>query len=530
MARHFAIMDILVTLSAVVFLLGVCGVNGDYSVRCSNVTNAKPTLQPSKDGVKARYILEWCTDANANDTVWKYELTYPEPKNRFSIHTSCSELLNWTEPLPCSSVCLSTVLDLVFKANYSLKSWFPGRGSFGAYSRFNIVNDYRREDFSNTNIKGSDINHGDYTSVYFYTENIPATKYILTLCQGFDKDHGLEERQCRVVTDKCGTPHSLYEVECRLRLRAGNYTVGLEFDTAWARGSFVHKWYHTRNISVVNLSAATVSNGDGAGARTALVWACAGGAALCVGAGLLLLALRCRRARHFRKHVLREWLHREETKQAAPETAAPGPILLLYARECAAAEPVVAALSALLETVAPGQVYDICSAETLALAASGGPHWLRGVMAQPTARVVLLQTPALQALHTPRIVMESGVPKLEQPLLSSRAVYREPAAGDWLLQFALRALAETTTPGTVPYKKYYLATLEGLETEALPYTVPFRRYVLPRHAATLLHDLLPSQEPAHTPHMVDSLARATIDFVDYARAHPDYLMEELLIL
>lgn len=83
----------------------------------------------------------------------------------------------------------------------------------------------------------------------------------------------------------------------------------------------------------------------------------------------------------------------------------------------------------------------------------------------------------------------------------------------------------------------YAYRLEGLETEVLPYAVPFRRYVLPPHAPTLLQALA-APPPAGPPppaspqqrHVLDELAHAAVSFRDYARANPDYLMDELLIL
>lgn len=74
-------------------------------------------------------------------------------------------------------------------------------------------------------------------------------------------------------------------------------------------------------------------------------------------------------------------------------------------------------------------MYDICSPETLALAASGGGAWVRAVMARPDARVVLLQTPALQALHTPRQNTDSGLPKRES-IVTLPATYMMTNGGD----------------------------------------------------------------------------------------------------
>ncbi|KAL0881265.1 hypothetical protein ABMA27_002362 [Loxostege sticticalis] len=523
-------MVILVTSSAVVFLSFFCGVHGKHSMRCSDSKVANTTFLPSEDGVKARYIMEWCTEANPNYTKWQYLITYdhdnrnPRVNTKYT-HSADVEILNWTESLHCDYVCLSTPVDLVFNSTYTINNWFPEQGTQKDITNHYIVNKFRWSNFTKNKISGIDINHGDYVSVHFLLNNIPAADYSVYLCD--------DVHEWTPINQNCSTPFSLYEVICKLRLPPGRFAVKLTFNSPWIRSYFLPLLNYDRDITVVNIGPASVASETGTSA--AVVGACAALAALCACALLLLLALRCRRAQAFRKRVLRDWLHREESKQATVEAPPAGPILLLYARECSAAEPIVSALRALVEPVAPGQVYDICSPETLALAASGGGAWVRAVMARPDARVVLLQTPALQALHTPRQNTDSGSPKLDQPLLSSRAVYRTPAAGDWLLQFALRLLAETghQPPGAHPYRKYYLATLEGLETEALPYTVPFRRYMLPRHAATLLHDLRPQQQQEQQPqqqHSLDELARAIIDFVDFARANPDYLMDELLIL
>jgi hypothetical protein len=75
-----------------------------------------------------------------------------------------------------------------------------------------------------------------------------------------------------------------------------------------------------------------------------------------------------------------------------------------------------------VDDVAVLQVYDLYSSETMSLAASNAAEWVRGVVSRDDARVLLLQTPALQALHTTRLADDAGPPRREYLYSVSRSV------------------------------------------------------------------------------------------------------------
>jgi hypothetical protein len=86
-----------------------CLCKAEYSVKCSNSTQSSTTMVPSEDGVRGRYIVEWCTNVKTNDTKWKLELAYNRinPKacynrNRHSTNTENISNIN----LNCTHVSI----------------------------------------------------------------------------------------------------------------------------------------------------------------------------------------------------------------------------------------------------------------------------------------------------------------------------------------------------------------------------------------------------------------------------------------
>ncbi|CAG9785884.1 unnamed protein product [Diatraea saccharalis] len=251
-------------------------------------------------------------------------------------------------------------------------------------------------------------------------------------------------QDCPDVTRNCSTLRSPHGVACRLRgLAPGRYELALTHLAPWVSGDFMRNKATTRNIFEVNsprVAGVGRVGAGGAGWGWARGWGAAAAAllALCAAAALLLCALQRRRHRARSKRVLSQWLHREESKQQPVGGA--GPILVAYAREGPAFRPLVQALLDLLEAAAPGQVLDLHSARTAALAAGGAAAWLRALLAAPH-RLVLLQSPAL---------------RLPPPGAAGEVLYRCPEPGDWLLPLLLRTVQEHRDP--TPYRKHYLAT------------------------------------------------------------------------
>ncbi|CAH0702135.1 unnamed protein product [Spodoptera exigua] len=198
-------------------------------------------------------------------------------------------------------------------------------------------------------------------------------------------------------------------------------------------------------------------------------------------------------------------------------------ILLLYAREGDYGQEVVDALKDLIVEATGAKVYDLYSPSVVAALGAAPGAWVRGAVGG--ARVLLLQAPALHALHALHHTT-GGL-----TLGGSRAMYRAPAPGDDLLGVALRLIADSPHSHH-HYHKYYLATVAGLETDIMPSVVPYRRYVLPDAARALLADLGGAGVAggADVSRGLGRLQHAAAAMLQHAAAHPDYLHDELILL
>lgn len=77
----------------VLFLTGLCNCDAEYySVRCSDHEQSSATLTPSTDGVRGRYVMEWCTEVEPGPKEWNMELGYngnnPKSCHFVSTHTT----------------------------------------------------------------------------------------------------------------------------------------------------------------------------------------------------------------------------------------------------------------------------------------------------------------------------------------------------------------------------------------------------------------------------------------------------------
>ncbi|CAG9785885.1 unnamed protein product [Diatraea saccharalis] len=178
--------DRIMRLLALCLLLLTYFCKAHYQIKCSNSTKDTTSMVPSEDGVKGRYIVEWCTNIAKSDTEWNLEIIYNRKNVRIcapkNVHSTKTVKIN-SGDVNCSFVCLSTDVDLIFSACYLLQSDIKSHGSMRTNSQHNIPNGYSMDTFTNTVFTANYINHGDYISVNFYLGTVPATDYELVLCK-----------------------------------------------------------------------------------------------------------------------------------------------------------------------------------------------------------------------------------------------------------------------------------------------------------------------------------------------------------
>nr|XP_034827117.1 uncharacterized protein LOC117984605 [Maniola hyperantus] len=283
---------------------------------------------------------------------------------------------------------------------------------------------------------------------------------------------------------------------------------------------------------------------DGPVTSSQLWWVLVGtGSAFLLGllALLALLLGRAARAGRLKRSILRSWIDDITRRLERPrETRAVDCILLLYARDCVHMERAAQHLAALLQQVTGCEIIDLYSPETVAASAPAAGPWLRALLMRTGTRVLLLQSPATDMYCARLREDQGGSPTLEAPLLGSRVAWRRPHAADAQLLLALRFLADSAHHEPLPYKKYYVATVAGLQHgDAVPALTPQRRYPLPHAAAVLLRDLAPPADPADptrnpalnpaAQHLLELFTEALEDFHKFARDNPDYLFQDLVL-
>ncbi|CAH2077252.1 unnamed protein product, partial [Iphiclides podalirius] len=527
----------------------------------------------------AALVWLWTRKADRNVTEWDllirfYESRKPEQCKNYDLkhppllgqaHSHVKQDVNFN--LNCTNACFSTSVDLIFKACYTIKSMLlrGSRSSEGHDSFHYVTNNFTNiKTLRNSTPAVKFVNYNDYVSAIWFLGPVPAVNFTMDVCK---LNSTLPEEPCEDVTQNCTA--QLHEIRCRLRVERGAYSMRLSHQAPWGYGR-VAEHGALAEFEHYGLGPLGPEGAEGGwGARWA---AAAAAAALALLSAALALAFRARLAARLRRSVLAAWLRacvhlslrqqldlttpgdrissvfrseeasaakagaEAEAEAGAEEGAA---VLLLYARDCAAMEEVARLVGELASLAAPGRVLDLFSGAVQARAAAAPAAWLRALLRRPATRVLLLQTPKAACLYGAALSKHGDRLRLERPLLGGRVVARSPHAGDALLQLALRLMAESAAApdatDELPYRKYFVAEISGLEAELVPLVTPLRRYALPEAAAALLRDLAPADALAGDQlRRLEPLLQPLGDAVDrllrYVADHPDYLSEELLFL
>ncbi|XP_037870370.1 uncharacterized protein LOC101744940 isoform X2 [Bombyx mori] len=492
-----------------------------YEMRCSDQKNESVSFMPSNDGVMGRYVVEVCMKSIPNPKEWALDLMVEErartysktlyarkPGETHSMFKAYYTDENFKE-LNCTHVCLTLNFEMIFSSCYLLVSVLTGDYTGTPYLTYhNITNNYTRNNFSGEPIV-SYYGHEKFASIDFYTA-APPDLYDIFLCPKSNL-----HANCLNMMNNCTITFSPAKVHCSLS-EAGCHILELSVNEApWKHGMFKNQSNTIYEFCWRPGSAPTVSGWGGGAAWLA--------GAVLAAAALLLLGCRLRASAHFRKRVLYYWTRRSETAAPPPPPPRGAPVLLLYAREGAAGQRVVNSLRDLLQATCGVKVQDVYSAEWQRACGADPAGALRAALEpRGCARLVLLQTPALGALHAAPAAPDAG------PLLGERVLYRAPHFADTLLPYALRLLVGTAHL-RAPYRRLYLATLTDLDTDVFPQLVPYVRYRLPDALPALLRDLGAGPEPA-AGDAHDQLAAAIQEFVVHVRNNPDYLTEELVLV
>ncbi|XP_050347243.1 uncharacterized protein LOC126771418 [Nymphalis io] len=491
----------------------------EYNVKCSDNLHSGLTFEATNDGVEGRYRVEWCTMADKNVTNWELVMRYydtlsPSRCEKYSVdiplgllHSRFNEIVHVN--LNCTNVCFSTNLDLIFNSTcYHIKTVLHrGTTSSSPHDSLHYVNNpYPKEHF--TKSMALVRTHSTYEELimHWYLGFVPATDYTMNLCTA-------DFQWCVDVGGNCSTlGECRCEVRCVLRVPDGCYSARLKQLAPWTEALRLFGSQALTEHPVCHYNPpptpADVS-------RAALWWLCAGAALAALALALLLRAHRARLAAALRARVLRHWLDRTEAEAAKPINGSEADerrVLLLYARDCPALARVAGALRRLLGA-AGCAVLDPYSAAAARAAARAPAAWLQRALAADGARVVLLQSAGAAAAA-------------RAPLVHARA----PHAADALLALALRRLAETGHVG-LPYRKYFVAEVAGLEADVLPHLTRLRRYSLPAAAELLLRDVAGPDAPAVpvAPEVLAELSQATDELLQFVRENPDYMSDMIHI-
>uniref|UniRef100_A0A2A4JP75 SEFIR domain-containing protein n=1 Tax=Heliothis virescens TaxID=7102 RepID=A0A2A4JP75_HELVI len=526
--------------------------------RCSDDRSLDPkmTFTPSVPQVRGRYTVELCKLKDGEWTEWQIDVNYNKsnktceasnsmrkPGPQHSISTLDLRSIN----LPnCTHVCLSTDFDLIFKSCYQVKSILKvGSDSESPDDFFFIVgSNITRENVFAADAKVVFVNHDEYVTLDWIL-SIPPVDYSVII-QRYNNDTK-ELWDLQDVTRNCSVldARSLY---CTLAPEYGCYQAKLEHGGSWTSGTF-----HDLKFVTFMFCHKMVSPPQLEAHSSLALWL--GGGAVLLALALLagLLVFRRIDYKELMDGIIKLW----PTAAPAP-VAGPGggDVLLVYAREGEAGQPVIDALKDLVRAATGARVVNseivyiipcapslqvMSASELRALLCSRGNR--AGASYILTLKfsycncdltippLVVQSTPAIDLLRKPLRDHDAG-PKLAAPLLGRRCVYRVPQFGDALVASLLSIIAENPRMHN-DYHKLFLATIHGLETDVLPTVVPFTRYRLPDMAGTLGAALAGARAAALCDALqpqLRALAEAVAAFQHHARENPDYLMDELLVL
>ncbi|XP_061729651.1 uncharacterized protein LOC133534512 [Cydia pomonella] len=534
-------------LKAASLLFMVLAAVAEITIRCGSEIGT--SFNKTEVGVEGRYTVEWCTQIRENAKLWELQLEHTTD-NKFNVCENNITLrqkhgmkmalhsrpltLNITNRPNCNITCLSKHFDAVFSSCYKVSNKIIEKKETNEHAVTNTrvhssMDTYHRIDNMFTShqalntlkpVVQFDKNDRELVATY-NLHYIDVSGSFGMRTKEYKKNSTIREIDAVDWINIRGNCTPLSEsatVVCHLPCPdAGNCVrLSLEY-TASYRNSI-------NDPSVYEYCELPSEEREMDPGMDPRVWWAIGALALTLTLLAACWAAHSRVLANLRKKVLHDWVHRYASYTAEHTPVVdPGHILLLYARDCEPAMEAVSVLKEMLEEGAPARVYDLFSADCMALYAQAPEEWLCGLLARPDVRVVLVQTPAAAALYAAQVSQDMH---LQQPLLGARVQYKKPHYGDVLLQFALR-LVRDMAPMQQEYARYYIATVSELESELVPQVAPYRRYELPAHAARLLADLrLPALRPAPLRRLDAALRRLR----DYVRANENYLRDELMFI
>ncbi|XP_045768911.1 uncharacterized protein LOC123869878 [Maniola jurtina] len=543
--------------------------NSFYDVICDESMDRGLYFEPVAC-VRGRFFLKWCDSAlaNKNGTKWNLRLDYdaslkPEQCNKY-LYDSFNKHSNFEVPvqvnLNCTNVCYTATLDAIFSSTcYKIITkqltvtpdrvyHIPVTSPLAEYTHYQYV----RENVTSTTLTIQDVTtmgaNANYQSngeevILDWFPGIPASQYEVFISPN-GTDTTTENKvymNCSIVWHKEKHCNSLspQKVNCRARANESCYSAQFKHEAPWI-SLHTHPSINFHYTFCHNLSA-SLKGPDRPLISPQLWWVLVGiGSAFLLGLLALLALLLCRAASagQLRRNILRSWIDDITRRLERPrETRAAERILLLYARDCAHLERAARHLAALLQQLTGCEVIDLYSPETVAASAPAAGPWLRALLLRTGTRVLLIQSPATDMYCARLKEDQQGSPTLEAPLLGSRVAWRRPHAADAQLLLALRLLADSAHHEPLPYKKYYVATVAGLQHgDVVPALTPQRRYPLPHAATILLRDLAPPSHPTSdlplnpaAQHLLELFTEALEDFHKFARDNPDYLFQDLVL-
>ncbi|XP_063378861.1 uncharacterized protein LOC134665801 [Cydia fagiglandana] len=534
-------------LKAASFLFMVSTAVAEITIRCGSKIGT--TFNKTEDGVEGRYTVEWCTQIPENAKLWEIQLEHTTD-NKFNVcrnnitlrqkhgmkmaFHSRPLILDITNRPECNITCLSKQFDAVFSSCYKVSNKIIEKKETTEHGVTNtlvhlMMDTYHRIDNMFTSHQALNAlepvvqlekNNRELVATY-NLHYIDVSESFGMLTKEYKNSSSTKEIDAVDWINIRGNCTALPEsatVVCHLRCPdAGNCVLlSLEYTASYRNTiddpSPFEYCAPPSEERVMDLG------------MDPRVWWAIGALALTLTLLAACWAAHSRVLANLRKKVLHDWVHRYASYTAENTPVVdPGHILLLYARDCEPAMEAISVLKEMLEEGAPGRVYDLFSADCMALYAQAPEEWLCGVLARPDVRVVLVQTPAAAALYAAQVSHDM---QMQQPLLGARVQYKKPHYGDVLLQFALR-LVRDMAPMQQEYARYYIATVSELGDELMPQVAPYRRYELPAHAARLLADL---RLRADQPQRLRGLAAAVQRLLDYVRANENYLRDELMFI
>ncbi|CAK1600510.1 unnamed protein product [Parnassius mnemosyne] len=220
--------------------------NAEYSIKCNNQSESGMSFEPSTDGVKGRYTVVWCTEADENVTEWDliiryYETRKPEKCKHYDLkhppplglaHSRIRQDVNISPD--CTNACFSTSVDLIFQACYAIKSMLlRGTHSSEGHDSFHYVrNNFTKVGSLRANTPAVKfVNYNDHVSAIWFLGSVPAAKFTMDICR---INVTLPSEGCLDVTDNCTS--ALYDISCHLSPPHGYYSIRLVHFAPWVYG------------------------------------------------------------------------------------------------------------------------------------------------------------------------------------------------------------------------------------------------------------------------------------------------------